>query len=185
MGILKVLDKINLWLSILATCALAYFRDAHVSFAILGAVTTSIIVRILKRIIRQPRPKTALKPRTTYGMPSTHSASTMYFAVYTSLYLASSVPTLTVFRTLFITILLGVALFIVWSRVELGHHTGAQVIAGTIAGCVCAAACHSLWWEYGLPLSVDLGLNRKLEVNDIGIVIDYVWDVFTRRARVM
>ncbi|CAG8587561.1 9977_t:CDS:2 [Paraglomus occultum] len=111
-------------------------------------------------------------------MPSTHSASTIYFAVYISLYIASSTRTLTVPLTLFITILLIAALSVVWSRVELGHHTRGQVIAGTMVGCLCARLWHSLWWEYALPLSVDLGLNKRLGVHEIGIVVGYVWDVF-------
>ena len=139
--------------------------------------------RTLKRLIRQPRPKSSSKP-STYGMPSTHSASTMYFAVYISLYLAASTRTLTVPLTLFITILLIAALSVVWSRVELGHHTRGQVIAGAIFGCLCARAWHSLWWEYALPLLVNMGLNKRLGGHEIGIVAGYVWNVFREHVGV-
>jgi len=108
----------------------------------------------------------------------------MYFAVYISLYLASSTPTLTVPLTLFITILLIAALSVVWSRVELGHHTRGQVIAGTIFGCLCARQWHSLWWEYALPWLVDIGFDKRLGVHEIGTVVGYVWDVFREHVGV-
>ncbi|CAG8454588.1 4041_t:CDS:2 [Ambispora gerdemannii] len=149
MVFLVVLDHTKIWLSIATALSLNYLRDFHVIYTILGALITTIIAKILKLIIRQPRPNRSLPPTTNgslnssdnkddknplvklnhYGMPSTHSSSIMFFATYIALHLFAKNLDFSATLTILV-ILVMTALSVVWSRVELGHHTREQVLAG-------------------------------------------------------
>ncbi|CAG8845804.1 26707_t:CDS:1, partial [Gigaspora margarita] len=108
---------------------------------------------ILKRIIREPRPINCKRKKHSYGMPSSHSAITIYFATFISLQLYTSSldeffheffefisihsiqvtsPIKTFIKLILILLISLIALSVVWSRVALGYHTKKQVIAGTL-----------------------------------------------------
>jgi len=172
--LLVLLDHTKTWLAVVTALTFSYFRDFHVLYTILGAIIITIIAKTLKLIIRQPRPSTApatAKPLVpNYGMPSTHSSSIMYFATYISLHLfAKQLDPSSIFLLLLI---LGMtSLSVVWSRVELGHHTYSQVIAGMILGCVYALAWDAWWRLYWWPWLVGMGIEGKIGWSEIRIFI--------------
>ncbi|KAG9296166.1 hypothetical protein G9A89_014758 [Geosiphon pyriformis] len=166
MVFLILLDHTKIWLSIVTALTFSYFRDLHVVYTILGAITTTLIAKTLKRVIRQPRPsETPTKTKNSnYGMPSTHSSCIMFFASYISLHIFANHLDLPAVLLLLL-ILLTTALSVVWSRVELGHHTKAQVIAGMLLGCFWGWSWDAgwrIWWSPWLA-SRDLheGLNGE------------------------
>ena len=129
---------------------------------------------MLKRCIRQPRPAGARNVDKTYGMPSTHSSSIAFFGVYLSLStlllpLHPRVTSLLPYwdslaaralvegpdhlvrygqqgtRIALALVWLAGAASVCWSRVRLGHHTPAQVLAGAALGSTVAVAWLALW----------------------------------------
>lgn len=108
------------------------------------AIFTTLVAKVLKRIIKQPRPDSTTR-KTTYGMPSSHSSAISYFAVYLQCVVSTRAHSA---LTIGAVCLLVFSLAVIWSRVQLGHHTQGQVIAGTLLGTSMAILFFSLWTHY-------------------------------------
>ncbi|KAF7322961.1 Galactose oxidase [Mycena chlorophos] len=154
MGWLRFLDKTNWTITSLTAAVIIFSRSAGVVYFASGALATALSVKYgLKRIIRQPRPDHGRKK--TYGMPSTHSASVSFYAVYISLaaIFLPLHPSLPATARWFPVIATPWAVVVIASRIWLGHHTIAQVVAGAGWGSFCALVAMRLWrgWldEYG------------------------------------
>ncbi|KZV87764.1 phosphatidic acid phosphatase type 2/haloperoxidase, partial [Exidia glandulosa HHB12029] len=140
--------------TILGAAVELYTRSAGVAFFLGGAVLCAVSVKGVKRLIRQPRPPNHLSRKTTYGMPSTHSATISYFAA--SVLLASgylplhpAFPNSPLFRA---SAALGMgvwALLVSASRIWLGHHSVLQVAVGSAYGIGFAATWFVLWTSGG------------------------------------
>lgn len=131
--------------------AILQLRSAHSVYFGAGATCAAGLAKILKHIIRQPRPDSTRKQ--TFGMPSTHSASIGFMGTYlilASLMLAPH-PLLTRFyqtpaNRVLSAILAGLlATSVWWSRIRLGHHTKAQVVAGGGLGSTMAVLAFAQW----------------------------------------
>lgn len=142
--------------------AILQLRTTHSVFFALGATAAALIAKALKHIIKQPRPDSTTK--LTYGMPSTHSASIGFMGTYlvlSSLLLLPH-PRLKLHRVAIGSfeepsswtlahrtascLLFGTLAYSVWwSRVKLGHHTTAQVVAGGMLGCTIALLAFVEW----------------------------------------
>ncbi|TPX63817.1 hypothetical protein SpCBS45565_g06357 [Spizellomyces sp. 'palustris'] len=148
-----------------------YTRSPQVLWTAAGGVACSFVAKLLKTVIRQPRPlvviekKVSTPSRTspphiitrifsshTHGMPSSHTQVTAYFATYFTLYYL--VPSShnphppTKPSTAASGILVGLNVFgliVAWSRVYLGKHTVAQVGVGWVVGTVFAAGWYWAW----------------------------------------
>ncbi|KZT02493.1 PAP2-domain-containing protein [Laetiporus sulphureus 93-53] len=142
---------------------LVYTRSAGVAYFATGAVICSMTVKAIKRLVRQPRPVKTIRGRRkkSYGMPSTHSATITFFAVYITLsclYLPihPSLPSRMITRVLPPLIVLPWATTIAVSRTWLGHHTWLQVGAGCACGLIFAPIWFNIWIrggnEYGRML---------------------------------
>lgn len=60
-------------------CLVVWLSDSILpTYYVAGGVANSILSKILKMIIRQPRPDCS--PKSGHGMPSSHSQSILYFA---------------------------------------------------------------------------------------------------------
>ncbi|KAK7014876.1 hypothetical protein R3P38DRAFT_1416178 [Favolaschia claudopus] len=162
-----VLDKSNLVVIGVTAVAILATRSAAVFFCgAVGAVSCSLSVKVVKLLIRQPRP--VLGRKKTYGcvepsnmssaayaplhsrMPSTHSASIGYFATYVllaSFYLPlhPSIPGGETARIVVPIVVLPLASIVAMSRVWLGHHTWAQIAVGCAYGVGWAFLCFRVW----------------------------------------
>jgi len=125
-------------------------RSIEVAYFSAGVVLCGISAKLVKNVIRQPRPHRAGKQKVTYGMPSTHSATIACYATYiplTYLYpLYNSpahfgIPS----RALWSLLIVPGAVLIAVSRVWLGYHTWKQVAAGTTFGVVFSSLWFTLW----------------------------------------
>ncbi|KAI0322731.1 phosphatidic acid phosphatase type 2/haloperoxidase [Amylostereum chailletii] len=135
---------------------LLHTRSIGVAYFALGAVSCSLTVKILKRLIRQGRPDPIVRKekKKSYGMPSTHSATITYFGTYIPLACAflpihPSLSYSTFTRLWPPLVVVPCAILIAVSRVWLGHHTWPQVIVG----CSYGAAWAFLWfriWTHGM-----------------------------------
>ncbi|CAO3648872.1 unnamed protein product [Cunninghamella blakesleeana] len=133
-GLLTVLAKTRYVVSIITFIITITLRFMHFNYFVVGSCITAILAKLLKRSIKQPRPY----GQKGYGMPSTHSQVIMYFATYAVLVGYQLMPFwLITFICLF-------AMAVVWSRVQLKHHTLSQVLVGTMIGIFMA-----LLWFYG------------------------------------
>jgi dolichyldiphosphatase len=112
------------------------------------AIFTTLVAKVLKRLIKQPRPDSTTR-KTTYGMPSSHSSAISFFTAYLQCVVLVSPPALpTMLLTAGSVSLFLFSLAVIWSRVQLGHHTQAQVIAGTLLGACMAVMFFLLWMHY-------------------------------------
>jgi len=159
---MTVLDRTNIIVTGMTACFVLYTRSAGVAYFSIGAVCCSLTVKVVKRVIQQPRPPPEAvlrrKAKKSYGMPSTHSATITFFATYillaaTYLPVHHSFPLNSTSRVVPVLITFPWAVMIVMSRVWLGHHTWAQVLAGSAYGVVFAFVWYALWTgglnEYG------------------------------------
>ncbi|KAI0094194.1 PAP2-domain-containing protein [Irpex rosettiformis] len=148
--ILRFLDHTNLVVTGLTALTILYTRSAGVLYFTTGALFTSGVAKVAKRFVRQPRPTHPLPGRQkhTYGMPSTHSATITFYAVYTLLaarYLPIHHSFPSNIRTLGPWIVVPWAATIAVSRIWLGHHTWPQVGAGSLVGCLVGVAWFTAW----------------------------------------
>ncbi|THU89510.1 hypothetical protein K435DRAFT_674621 [Dendrothele bispora CBS 962.96] len=166
---LRFLDRTNLTVTALTAAFVAFTRSAGVAYFIGGAVACSMSVKVVKKFVRQPRPviqsSSHRRPKKSYGMPSTHSATISYYATYIPLAciyspIHHSLPQHTITRVLPPLIVVPLASLIAASRVWLGHHNWAQVLAGCLYGVTFAFICFGVWnsgaHEYGSILEQTL-----------------------------
>ncbi|GBE77664.1 PAP2-domain-containing protein [Sparassis crispa] len=151
-----VLDQTNPIVSSLTACFVLYTHSAGVAYFAAGAVACNLSVKVIKRFIRQPRPAqtTSARQKSTYGMPSTHTAVITYFAAYVTLACAylpvhPSLPSGAVSRVLPVIIVLPWATTIAVSRTWLGHHTWPQVGAGFAYGLLFTPLWFTFWIHGG------------------------------------
>ncbi|KAF9464683.1 hypothetical protein BDZ94DRAFT_1161591 [Collybia nuda] len=148
---MSICFQTNITVITLTACTILFTRSAGVAYFAVGAVSCSLSVKLLKRAIRQPRPSGPHQKKTSYGMPSTHSASITYFATYIPLAciylplhpsLPSNAPGIRILSSL---VVLPWATCIVSSRVWLGHHSWPQVAVGASYGFAFALVWFNLW----------------------------------------
>ncbi|KAH9460253.1 hypothetical protein MJO29_004202 [Puccinia striiformis f. sp. tritici] len=77
---LLLLREANIVITSLTAIAILYLRSAHSLWFGAGALVCTVTAKILKRLLRQPRPIESTKK--SFGMPSTHSSSITYFGIY-------------------------------------------------------------------------------------------------------
>lgn len=121
--------------------SLLWRRDAQVVTIFVGAVWNGILSKILKLVIRQPRPKKLLlmsessvkdKPSDP-GMPSSHAMSLSFIG--TSFLLNFRQPLAIIFIALYTSLAL-------IYRIKMNLHTKEQVLVGTFLG-----ALHGVFWD--------------------------------------
>lgn len=101
---------------------------------VVSLVLTTASVGVLKLIFEFERPTGALIPLTSYSFPSGHAAASMFLAIMGTL-LISRQPTLASHKALVTAaILFLIALIIGFSRILIGVHTFAEVVAGFALG---------------------------------------------------
>ncbi|KAA1468253.1 hypothetical protein DENSPDRAFT_794049 [Dentipellis sp. KUC8613] len=152
--VLSFLDRTSFTVTALTAASLLYTRSAGIAYFCAGGVACSVTVKLLKRVLRQPRPEGRSQKR-TYGMPSTHAATISYYGMYiplACLYLPShaSLPAHPSFRAFVTLVAVPWASLIAVSRIWLGHHTWPQVLVGCSYGCLFALGWFALWVYGGL-----------------------------------
>lgn len=138
-------------MTILTFIGIAYSRTIHAFYFGAGSILSAITAKVLKRVLRQPRPvpvkqNPAIRIKQSYGMPSSHSLVMAYFAAYlTRAWLSSG--GLVLFWLALVTD--AAAFAVMWSRIRLGHHSLAQVVVGFAIGTLLALTWHRLWAAKG------------------------------------
>lgn len=118
----------------------------------------------MKILIRQPRP--ADSPMLGYGMPSSHTQWSFYFAIYTSLIIFKSsslslAPKLLIVLCLFVcAVLVGV------SRIVLRYHSLSQVLVGGAVGASWAIAWYLFNPTPRIRWVCDTWIGRTLLLRD-------------------
>ena len=140
----------------------------HHLFFFLGLVASHELAKILKKIIKQPRPVGA--PLSSYGMPSDHSQ----FVAFTTMYLVHVLITRPGLRksALFVSAVLmcTMSIAVFYSRVYLNAHTTEQVVVGAILGVVTG----SLWYQ----MTQKLFLKWTSVTKFFDRLYDVVYDLF-------
>jgi dolichyldiphosphatase len=125
----------------LATFALIlYTKSTHVIYFVIGFCWTAALAKSLKRLIAQSRPN----KQPGYGMPSAHSQIIMFVSTYYQCAAYDKTPLLVGGVSLF-------ALSVVWSRVQMKHHTISQVLVGALIGILSAILWYSAWSSLLFP----------------------------------
>jgi len=109
-------------------------RDLEAIYQLTGLVFSSAVNTVLKKLIKQPRPAGSVK--TGHGMPSDHAQFSFFFVVYVSAWMWQRVRLSRVAKAQLLALLLVTSVIVCWSRVHLGVHSFAQVVAGAITGSI-------------------------------------------------
>ncbi|XP_020578251.1 lipid phosphate phosphatase gamma, chloroplastic [Phalaenopsis equestris] len=122
----------------------------------LGLIFSQFLNELIKSSVQQSRPETcvALEMCDSHGWPSSHSQYMFFFSTYFSLLcLSGTGEGVSSRRSRFLTALFPwpAAILTLYSRVYLGYHTIAQVLAGAILGLFLGA----LWYWIVNNLLVD------------------------------
>ncbi|TXT10684.1 hypothetical protein VHUM_02189 [Vanrija humicola] len=148
--LLYFLDQTHVTVTVGTAGTILYTQSPHAVWFSLGAVASTLMAKVAKKLIREPRPdspppdsnKTApVKSKQTYGMPSSHSTALSYYFFY----LFPLLPLATSSAWGERAVLTAVCALTIWSRVELGYHTVAQVLGGGVVGAVGAVTWSTLW----------------------------------------
>ncbi|MBW0512789.1 hypothetical protein O181_052504 [Austropuccinia psidii MF-1] len=78
--ILVCLKETHIIVTLITAISIIFLRSVHSLWFGIGTLIATGTAKLLKKYIRQPRPNES--NRQTYGMPSTHSSSISFFAVY-------------------------------------------------------------------------------------------------------
>ncbi|PWN45725.1 PAP2-domain-containing protein [Ceraceosorus guamensis] len=119
------------------TIGVLCLRNTHSLYYVAGALGTGWVAKLLKKVIKQPRPQGSAVTK-THGMPSTHSSTMTFMCLYLALALPKD------YFPLQVGVIL-IAPTVMWSRVQLGLHTPAQTLAGAALGTVSALSLSVLW----------------------------------------
>ncbi|MCL4131479.1 UNVERIFIED_CONTAM: hypothetical protein GTU68_025246 [Idotea baltica] len=147
---------------------------------------------ILKNIIAQPRPHVRESLYTEFGMPSSHSQMSWFFATYCILFVifrlrhnhGSFIEVL--WKSLVILGLMVAACLISYSRVYLLYHTWSQIFWGSMAGLVLGgvwfAGTHLLFTPF-FPTIASWKVCEFLMIRDTSLIPNVLWFEYTH-ARV-
>ena len=134
--------------------AVLMFGSLHLIYFFTGSILCAITAKVLKHLIRQPRPVVSsqhenISIKTSYGMPSSHSQVMAFFATYCHCAVNYATPgTIALASILYIF-----TAMVLWSRVRLGHHSIAQVSVGTLVGVSMATIWYRLWQQHIMSIS--------------------------------
>lgn len=107
------------------------FRKEALLFTV-GLVTFSVVVAVLKNIVKAPRPENATVFIKDPAFPSGHAAGSTYYAVSASIFFFNQTEVdVALFLSLFFILL---AAIISVTRVVLRVHTTFQVLVGAVIG---------------------------------------------------
>ncbi|PXF44903.1 Lipid phosphate phosphatase epsilon 1, chloroplastic [Gracilariopsis chorda] len=135
-------DLTKYTVSIAVASCLLYNHDAPTLFYVTASVTNSAVGKILKLLIKQPRPDGTHKEDP--GMPSSHATSLSFLSLAFLGYAANYMNSL--IKTAGAGMLVILALIATYWRVSAGYHTVPQVVAGWIVG-----SCNSMLFVALLP----------------------------------
>ncbi|CAM6120640.1 unnamed protein product [Calypogeia fissa] len=129
-------------------------RELQALFFGLGLILSEIINQYIKDFMEEARPMTcqALEMCDSHGWPSSHSQYMAFFSIYLTL-LCILKFTFSDIWSKYFTILLPwpFALVTIYSRVYLGYHSVAQVIAGTIVGLILGSVWFYIVQRFFVP----------------------------------
>lgn len=114
-------------------------REIEPAIVVGGHLIGEIINKVIKHIVRQPRPDFhkdfgISSYGLSYGMPSAHSQFMGFFAVYFMLNVWYRVPMQKQYKYAAIFILTASAVMVAFSRVYLLYHNVPQVVVGVVVG---------------------------------------------------
>ncbi|KIR62592.1 hypothetical protein I314_03538 [Cryptococcus bacillisporus CA1873] len=149
--LLYILDETHITVTFTTAFVIIYTRNAHAVWLAIGALGSSLTAKALKKLIRGPRPPpppdssaSPVRPKKTYGMPSTHSTALTFYAAY-------MLPSLSSLPLPYLSGLgiVGYWASGLWSRKELGYHTWEQIGAGALTGVLMSLIWRGIWnnWD--------------------------------------
>ncbi|KAK6904963.1 hypothetical protein L486_02567 [Kwoniella mangroviensis CBS 10435] len=159
--LLYILDETHITVTLSTALAILYTRDAHVVWFAVGALNSSLSAKLLKNLIRNPRPPppdpssspSKIRPKRTYGMPSTHSTALTFYFIYLIPYVQYLSFPLSWLAGIGVS---GYWVLGLWSRKQLGYHNWQQVLGGALYGTLLALG----WkWVYGMHPWIGKGIQ--------------------------
>lgn len=131
--------------------ALLYRRDALVVLFCTGAGLNSAAGKLLKHLIRQPRPTDS---KADPGMPSSHATSLSFLSLALLACVLKDPALAAAPRAVYVAggaLVVALALLATSWRVRAGYHTVAQVVAGWVLGAVNTVAWVKMFLPWATP----------------------------------
>lgn len=134
------------WIVIALTAlTVLHQRDASIILFGAGSVLNTMSAKLLKKVIRQPRPQSSSK--TTHGMPSSHATAMSFLSLGALLNVLTHQGFIINPPLVFAAAVVMFAVVASWWRVKVGYHSMAQVVVGWLVGTV--NCC--IWCSFVIP----------------------------------
>ncbi len=147
---------------------MVYSRCVHHLVFLFGLITSHEIAKLLKRIVKQPRPDGAFL--TSYGMPSDHAMFMVFISVYVMLLVFSRDNVKKSSQVLTCLFLCGMTSMVCISRVYLGVHSLEQIVVGVSLGL--------LWGIFWFRITCTYLLKWKKLSTAFFFIHSFVHDLF-------
>merc|ERR1712137_484767 len=118
-------------------------RELLHHFTLVGLIGCEGFNKVLKRLIREPRP--SLSPKDGFGMPSAHSQFAFFLLTFVTLLLCWKWRTRSKESITQLIFLWATAFAVCIGRVYLSYHTMSQVLVGVLVGCLLGLAWYLLY----------------------------------------
>ncbi|KDQ17751.1 hypothetical protein BOTBODRAFT_29904 [Botryobasidium botryosum FD-172 SS1] len=156
-----VLEHSNIVIIVSTGAAILYTKSPTFAYFGFGGLACSLSAKAVKLLLKQARP--ANSQRLSYGMPSTHSSTSAYFATVVTLcsllrpfhdsLLPRGVTDADIpfyVRLIPPAVMTSLGALVTLSRVWLGHHTYEQVGGGWVFGLLFGALWWNIWTNLGM-----------------------------------
>ncbi|TKY52899.1 Lipid phosphate phosphatase gamma [Spatholobus suberectus] len=167
-------------------------RELQGMFFALGLIVSQFVNELIKTSVQQARPATCalLEMCDSHGWPSSHCQYMFFFATYITLLSARGLSFWHVRDNLVLHLLTwSLAVLTTYSRVYLGYHTVAQVLAGTALGTFLGAVwfwvVNAVLHPY-FPVIEESAFGRRFYVKDtshIANVLKFEYDMARAQRR--
>lgn len=147
-------------------------RELQAMFFALGLLIAQFFSELVKKAVKESRPLTceALEMCDSHGWPSSHSVYMAFFSIYITLLAARRLTFSTLLGKAFVMVVSWpFAVVVMYSRIYLGYHSPAQVIAGGCLGLILG----SVWFlivnvvlVHTFPVLEDFFICRFLCIRD-------------------
>lgn len=162
------------------SCTLLYRRDAAVVLYCAGAMLNSAAGKLLKQVIRQPRPTDS---KSDPGMPSSHATSLSFLSLAVLAHVVLHPPAIAILRAVYLggaALIVGLALLATSWRVKAGYHTVGQVAVGWVLGMVDTVLWIKAFVPWATPAVHAVVKDDIMGLALIGTIlaVSWQWSVF-------
>ncbi|KAF0991620.1 hypothetical protein HZS_1274 [Henneguya salminicola] len=130
---ISALSPVFIIVGLTTLLAFSKFKKKYL-FLLIGLFLNEISSKFIKNVLKQSRPPPLGYKFSSYGMPSSHTQFIFFFVAFLILCVINKKHLHFFKRLIFCSFLIGLAVFVSYSRIYHNYHTLSQVYVGAILG---------------------------------------------------